>query len=521
MNGIAGESLSLTSGLAFTGPGGGPCALRNEPCHEDTDSSALTVAGLGMTNTFVRYHEASSRLDALIDLTPTPTNSSREAVRERADFRIKRLLRFLERMGNPHRGYPIVHIGGTSGKGSTSTTIAAMLHEAGYRTGLHTSPYLQTPLEKLQIDGKLIHPEAFIRIVDEFFDEHDAWMANGEEPLTYGEAWNVLIWLFFRHERVDIGVVEVGAGGRFDLTNILTPALTVITSVGIDHTNTLGSTIADIAWHKAGIIKTGVPALSTVPHPVARRIIADEAAGVGAPLTQIDLNAAIDEVTTAQDGTSWRETATGRRRTMRMPGSFQARNGQAAIEAARLLNAHGIPLPEDAIERGLLASRIPGRAEVITSDVRVLLDGAHNPEKLAALVEDVPALLPRRQGAKRIAIVGLLDAKNGEEMLRSLVPAVDVLIATAPRVLAKESKAAVQIADLARDAGFTGDMVIEPDPVKTVALALAKANSERRDCILVTGSLYLVGNVRERWFSEREIVEQRSPWPARRAMSLG
>lgn len=469
-----------------------------------------------MTSTFVRYHDASSRLDELIELTPSPTDSSREAVRQRADFRMNRTLRFLERMGNPHLDYPIVHIGGTSGKGSTSTTIAAILNEAGYTTGLHTSPYLQTALEKLQIDGKLIDPEAFVGIVDEFFVEHDRWMADGEDPLTYGEAWNVLIWLFFRHERVDIGVVEVGAGGRFDMTNILTPVLTVITSVGIDHTNTLGTTIEEIAWHKAGIIKPGVPALSTVPHPAAQRIIAAEAAAMGAPLTQVDLDTAIDDVATGQDGTNWREVDSGRRHHMRMCGSFQARNGQTAIEAARLLNANGIAVTEEAIERGLLKARIPGRAERISLEVPLLLDGAHNPEKLAALVEDMPALLPRRPGAKRIGVVGLLDAKAGDEMLRSIVPAIDVLIATAPKVLAKESKEAGQIADLARDAGFTGEVLIEMDPEKTIALALAQANPDRGDCILVTGSLYLVGNVRERWFSERDIVAHRSSWPRAR-----
>lgn len=503
---------SATTGLALTCPGSGTCALCNRTCRRDTQSS-ITIAGLGMTSTFVRYHDASSRLDALIERTPSPTDSSREAVRKRADFRMKRTLRFLERLGNPHQGYPIIHIGGTSGKGSTSTTIAAMLTEAGYRTGLHTSPYLQTPLEKLQIDGMLIDPEAFITIVDEFFAEHDAWTADDEDPLTYGEAWNALTWLFFRHEHVDIGVVEVGAGGRFDLTNILTPVLTVITSVGIDHTNTLGTTIEEIAWHKAGIIKPGVPALSTVPHPAAQVIIANEASGSGAPLSQIDLDTTIDSVVTGQEGTNWRETGNGRRHHMRMCGSFQARNGQTAIEAARLLNANGIAVSGDAIERGLLRARIPGRAELIASDVPLLLDGAHNPEKLAALVEDIPALLPMRPGAKRIGIVGLLDAKAGDEMLRSIVPAIDVLIATAPKVLAKESKAATQIADLARGAGFTGEVLIEMDPERTIALALSLADADRGDCIVVTGSLYLVGNVRERWFSEGDIVAQRSPWP--------
>lgn len=466
-----------------------------------------------MTSTFERYHEAASRLDALIDMTPTPTDTSREAVRQRAEIRMERLLRFLVRLGNPHEGRPLIHVGGTSGKGSTSTAIAAILTAAGYRTGLHTSPYLQTPLEKLQIDGKLIAPETFVIIVDEFRAEHDRWMMDGEPPLTYGEAWNALTWLFFRHEGVDIGVVEVGAGGRFDLTNILTPVLSIITSVGIDHTNTLGSTIEDIAWHKAGIIKPGIQALTTVPNPVSRVIIVDEARAQGAPLTVVDLDDAIEDMETTPQGTTWRERETGTARSMGMCGTFQARNGQTAIVAARLLDGLGISIAPDAIDRGLRQARIPGRAELINGEVKVLLDGAHNAEKLAALVADVPALLQATDGARRIGIIGLLDAKKADEMIRSVVSVIDVLIATSPQVLAKESKDAEAIARLAREAGFSGEVLVEPDASRTIDLAFEQLNVPRGDMILVTGSLYLVGNVRGRWFSERQIVSQRTPWP--------
>jgi len=465
-----------------------------------------------MTSTFERYHEAASRLDALIERTPAPADSSREAIRLRAGERMGRLRRFLARLGNPQCGYPIVHVGGTSGKGSTSTAIAAILTAAGYRTGLHTSPYLQTPAEKLQVSGQLIAPAAFASLTDEMLDAHDCWIADGEEPLTYGEAWNALTWRFFTRERVDIAVVEVGAGGRFDLTNILTPALSVITSVGIDHTQTLGDTIEEIAWHKAGIIKRGLPALSAVPHPAARRIIAKEAVAQGAPLTQLDLATQVTGVVTGPDGTTWREAATGETFHMGMCGTFQARNGATAVAAARLLRERGIRIPDEAIASGLLRARIPGRAELIADRVPVLLDGAHNPEKIAAFAVDVPVLLPSRSGARRIGIVGLLDAKQGDEMLRGIVPVIDVLIATAPRVLAKEPKDADQLAALARASGFAGPVIVEPVPARTVARALEMARTEAGDSILVTGSLYLVGNVREQWFHERDIVAGRSPW---------
>lgn len=157
-------------------------------------------------------------------------------------------------------------------------------------------------------------------------------------------------------------------------------------------------------------------------------------------------------------------------------------------------------------------ARIPGRAEFVSADGAVLLDGAHNPEKLGALAMDIPALLPRRERGRRIAVVGLLDAKKGDEMLRALVPVVDVIVATSPQVFGKASKDAEMIQSLADEVGFVGEMVVEPDPGEAITRALAMVEPGM-DQVLVTGSLYLVGNIRERWYPERAIVEQQTPWP--------
>lgn len=466
-----------------------------------------------MNHAYQRYHAAAARMDSLIDMTPSPTDTSREAVRERASYRMGRLVEFMERLGSPHIGRPVVHLGGTSGKGSTSTIIAAMLTAAGYRTGLHTSPYLQTPAEKLQVNGELISAEDYVELVEAFFAEHDGWIADGYEPLTYGEGFNALMWMFFRQQNVDVCVVEVGAGGRFDLTNILQPTLSVITSVGIDHTNTLGNTIADISWHKAGIIKSGVPVVCAVPNLEAQRIIRDEAETVGAPLLQIDLDTEIQDMHTGPDGTFWTEASTGQSHHMRMAGSFQARNGQLAITAMRTLRSSGFEIPEAAIDEGLLIARIPGRAEMINDVVPVILDGAHNAEKLAAFAADVPALLPDVPG-RRIVVAGLLDAKAGDKMIRSLVPVMDMLIATSPQVLGKDAKVTTAIRDYAEEAGFRGVIVEEPDPTVAIQMAMDAARPGE-DAIIVTGSLYLVGNVRGRWYPEEAIMKSHSSWPVR------
>ena len=460
-----------------------------------------------------RYHEATSRLEALIEATPTPTDSSREAVRERAAFRMGRLRRFLALLGNPHEGYPIVHVGGTSGKGSTSTAIAAILTAAGLNTGLHTSPYLQTPVEKLQINGQYIDVEHYIALTDTILALHEDWLASGEAALTYGEAWVALTALFFRESQVDIAVLEVGAGGRFDLTNVITPAVSVITSVGIDHTNTLGNTIPEIAWHKAGIIKPGIPSITAVTNPEALAIIVDEARLQHSNLTVIAPESDITDVFTNMQGTGWIDARSGRSYHSALRGTFQARNGATAVATIETLRGLGFHIPDEAMERGLQAARMPGRVEMVEDTCTVMLDGAHNAEKVGALAADVPHLLPVPEGGQRVAVLGVLEAKQALEMVEQLVPVIDVLVATSPQVTAKEGKLASTMAELAQQAGFHGAVWLEPEPRDAIAHAIELAGTDGQGAVLVTGSLYLIGNVRERWYREDDIVIARSSWP--------
>jgi dihydrofolate synthase/folylpolyglutamate synthase len=459
------------------------------------------------------YKQAASRLDQLIDLTPVRTDTSIEAVRERAAYRMGRLRRFLRRLGDPHVGYPIVHIGGTSGKGSTSTAVASILRAAGYRTGLHTSPYLQVPTEKLQLNGQLISAETFVRLTNVILAEHDRWLANGEEGLTYGEAWIALMALFFRDQQVDIAVVEVGAGGRFDLTNIITPTLAVITSVGIDHTNTLGSTIEQIAWHKAGIIKHGAPAISAVDVPAAQEIIRAEAQAVGTDLLELDLAHTVTGIEVARGQTSWVDARTGETFTIGLAGAFQAANGSLAVAAVRALARSGFEIGADAITEGLRGARIPGRVEYVPDRVTVLLDGAHNEDKIGALARDIPKLLPVGDSGRRIGVVGALEAKQADRMLAQLASLFDDLVATSPQVMAKASREASELAEVAERVDFRGSILVEPDPRQAIDIAIERARPDNGDAVLVTGSLYLVGNIRERWFRGDDIVESRSSWP--------
>jgi dihydrofolate synthase/folylpolyglutamate synthase len=313
-----------------------------------------------------------ARTDALIDPAPAHGKGLAE-VRARAEMRLARLRSFLAYLGNPLDRYPIVHVGGTSGKGSTSTAIAAILTAAGYRTGLHTSPYLQVATEKLSLDGRLIAGDVFADLVDELLESAERW-SGGAERLTYGELWVGLAATWFARERVDVAAIEVGAGGRFDLTNVVRPAVSAITSIGLDHTETLGPTIPEIAWHKAGIVKPGAPVVTAVTDPEAFAPIAAEAEATGSEVIRVPPFGR-DDVVVSDDGrVHWRD-GTGLTLTMSMAGRYQATNGATAVAAVRALAGRGFPVSAEALRTGLLAARVPGRFETVQASPLAILDG--------------------------------------------------------------------------------------------------------------------------------------------------
>ncbi len=468
-----------------------------------------------------RYRSAVARTDALIERSNTPEGKTPAEIRARAEMRLRRVRRFLAWLGDPQAAYPIVHVGGTSGKGSTSVAIAAILSAGGYKVGLHTSPYLQVATEKLQVGGRLIDPQVFADLVDEALEGHDAWRrAHPEEDrLTYGEIWVALLATYFRREQVDLAVIEVGAGGRFDLTNVVQPVAAVVTSVGLDHTVTLGETIPEIAWHKAGIIKAGASAVTAVTDPVALAVIVDEAARVGTPLVRVVEGESFEVVEASPGGTTWRElraVSSGARVAdsplPAPPGRFQATNAAIAVATVRELASRGFPVTEDAIRMGLASARLPGRFERVPDGVPVVLDGAHNPDKVAALAENLPGLVAAGLARRLVVVLGALEAKRHEEMVRALGDQAAEIVTTSASVLAKRGATAAALAQTARSVGFRGRLTVEPEPTAALAHALERARLDS-GAVLVTGSLYLVGTLRARWYPDEAVVLERTPWP--------
>ncbi|MDI3341460.1 MAG: Mur ligase family protein [Sphaerobacter sp.] len=457
-----------------------------------------------------RYQWAADYINGLIQRPPTPPpGTPLEAIRARALARMDRLRDFLAFLGNPQDRYRVAHIGGTSGKGSTAAMLAGILRAAGYRVGLHVSPYLQVETEKLQIDGHLLSGARFADHVESIAAAVARWVQTGREPLTYGEFWVALTLWAFACEGVDWAVVEVGAGGRFDLTNVLLADVAVITSVGLDHVATLGETIPEIAWHKAGIIKPGRPVVTTVDDPAALDVIGREAGALNAPLTHLMPERDFQVLASDASGTRLLDLPSGSVIHVPLPGDFQGANAAAAIAAARALRdlPRG-PIDIATIAAGVASTRFPGRMEIVQQHPRVVLDGAHNPDKMASLVSNLDRL---GRPSRRIVVFGCLDSHDYVTMARLVARAADEVIVTAPSATQRANAPTQVLADTIAAAGRPVRVVVEPEEAITAALARARPEDE----VVATGSLYLVGAVREHWYPSADIVLACNSWPDR------
>lgn len=380
-------------------------------------------------------------------------------------FGLERMQRALDALGRPDQAFDVLHVGGTNGKGSTCAMAAAALSAAGHRVGLYTSPHLVRFNERIQVAGEEISDAKLGARVAEIRQRcpwHDATVEG--ERLTYFEFATLAALLHFAAEGVDVAVVEVGLGGRLDATSAITPRVTAVARIGLDHTQLLGETIERIAVEKAGIFKPGVPAVVHARQPPgALETLRAEAERRGAPFVQ----AAPD----------WAGPVA-------LPGAHQRGNAGLAAAALRELARQGVAVAEEAIARGIGTARWPGRLESLGG---VLLDGAHNPDGAAALAAALRALHPGRPVE---LVFGVLSDKDVGGMLRALAPAARRLHVVAP--VSPRGRDAAEVAALAATFGVPADVH------GGIAAALACARDAARDgaLVCVAGSLYLVGEAR-------------------------
>jgi dihydrofolate synthase/folylpolyglutamate synthase len=427
----------------------------------------------------------------------------------------------LRRWGDPHLRYPIAHITGTSGKGSTSAMLASILRAAGHHTGLHTSPYLQAFTEKIRLDDAYLSIPELADLVDELRVHAAAMEAAGVHgPPSYFEATvGIALTAFARHE-MDAAVVEVGIGGRHDSTNVLTPRVSVITNVGFDHTGILGHTLHDIAYQKAGIIKSGIPAVTAATAPDALAVIRFEAEAYGAPLTTVHVNDA-DAPPDAMRATIHALGPEGATFTLRhgdwqladahirMLGAHQVTNAATAVAAARVLDASGLTVPDEAIRAGLENAFFPGRLEVMQSGPdmpTVVIDGAHNPDKARSLVAALGALFPDR---RVVLVLGMVADKDTAAVLDVVAPIAAAIVTTQAPIINRAVTPAAELAAQIRARGVPAEA--EPDPEAAVAAALDRAGPD--DLVCITGSLYLVGAVRRRWIATDDVAVRATSLP--------
>lgn len=429
-------------------------------------------------------------------------------------FHLGRMFDLLERLGNPHQQYRVIHIAGTKGKGSTAALIASSLHSAGYKTGFYTSPHLQEYTERIQVDGEEISRVDFAALVEKL-KPHAAQV----EQITTFELTTALAFMYFAQQQVDVAVVEVGLGGRLDATNVVAPLVSVITSLSYDHTAVLGNTLAEIAGEKAGIIKPGRPIVLAPQREEARLVVERVAQERAAPLTQVgrdylfapgvhnldgqsllvwskEEQAQVDAFIESGGITDWHPV----RLTIPLLGFHQVENAATAYTTLLVAREEGLVIPDAAIRAGFWSVRWPGRFEVLRRNPPVIVDSAHNRDSALKLRLALDDYLP---GQPIILIFGASEDKDAFGMFTELMPRVSRVIATQsvhPRAMEP-----VRLVELAHQ--FGRQAVALPTVEAALEHALDLAGGET--AVVITGSIFIAAAGREAWRVRMKSVNNR------------
>lgn len=397
------------------------------------------------------------------------------------------ILQILKRLSNPHQRYRTVHIAGTNGKGSTAALVAALLQAQGYRVGLYTSPHLVDFSERIRINGVPIAHDAVADLTEKISQLSSL---NSHLSLTFFEFTTAMAFLYFAESSIHLAVIEVGMGGRFDATNVITPLVSVITNIDYDHQAYLGNSLAQIASEKAGIIKTAVPAVTAAEDDEALGVIAKVCRERGSSLYRLGQDFHIDGVSPEEF------TYRGIRHpwpalSMKLLGRHQLRNAACALAAAEILSDQGFELSETSIREGLRSASWEGRLEPIETPegLLILLDGAHNLSG-ARVLRDFLLELKAKRGGRLFLVFGIMRDKDIPAVLGELVPLADSVVLTRP-----DYHRAASLGDL-EIAARPFDVPLALRQRVSEAVEFAKSVAGPGDCILITGSLFTVGEAR-------------------------
>lgn len=409
-----------------------------------------------------------------------------------------RCQKLLDRLGNPERRLQYVHVTGTSGKGSTVALLQSVLVAAGLRVGAYTSPHITTPLERIQIQGKLLPLDLWLEGLSRLKPLVDADYRLGPEGIpSYQTLLFALSLWAFAQAGVELAIIEVGIGGRLDTTNLIPPPLlAMVTEVGLDHTEILGPDIPTIARDKAGIFKAGSHGLSMSRRPEALAVLEAEAAQVRIPLWHPGRGLEERQEEGGLRVTTPLGTLGGLR--VGLSGQHQQENAVGVVAAAQRLRAGGLAISDDAIREGLRTAFLPCRCEEVNLPGGVLLlDMAHNADKAAGLV----AHWKQYWGPGGAVVVGISQGKDVDAMLQSLASVFDDILLTRPLDVARPMYSPWHLQQRASALGIDARVFIDP----TDALVYAFSRTPR---VAITGSTYLVGEMRRLFASEAEVMAE-------------
>ncbi|HEX7056246.1 MAG TPA: folylpolyglutamate synthase/dihydrofolate synthase family protein [Bacilli bacterium] len=412
---------------------------------------------------------------------------------------LKRMNWLMDKLNHPERSLKFIHVAGTNGKGSVCAYIAEVLRQAGFSVGTFNSPYIEQYTDRICVNGEHIAESVLLQIANQIKPLADE-IAEGElGPLTMFEVTTTLALVYFaRHAYPDFVVWEAGLGGRLDCTNIVYPLVSVITNIGHDHMDVLGETLAQVAAEKAGIIKSGVPVVSAASQPEAVAAIAEAARQKKSTLYLAGREFSWRTNDTKENEQSFAFACPFRSLPgvmITMNGLHQVENAAVALMTLEVLRQYyAVVVDEENIREGMRATKWKGRLEMIAQNPRILLDGAHNPEGAEALAKTLKNVY---RYEKLRLMVGMVANKNHREFLRHILPLVDTLIVTEPDYHRK--KPAAEFAAIVRElepelCRESFAMSVEPDWRK--ALELLQAHTGERDLAVVTGTLYMVADVR-------------------------
>lgn len=416
-------------------------------------------------------------------------------------FGLENIKWILNLIGNPHKTLKSIHVAGTNGKGSVASMLSCILKKEGYRVGKYTSPHLVSFTERITIDEEEIKEEEIVELtafIRKIIEREDA-----ERFFTFFDFTTAMAFEYFARQKVDIAIIEVGMGGRLDSTNVLSPFACVITNIGLDHTEHLGNDIKKIASEKAGIIKEATPVV-TGAEGTARTIIEQIAQTCKSPVYSFGKDFRISKIS---DGLMNYYGLKGHIKDIRvnLSGDHQLINAAIALCVTEVISEQGFKLKEASIRNGLSNVTWHGRLEIVKEKPAVILDGAHNPEGMHALSAYFESHYTEK---RKILIFGVMKDKAYKKMLEEIVPLMDVLIFTKPdmeRALPPEVLETLMLSNKLDDVRKKSRPDTRIHNLKTVfythnvkdALWRAKSIADDNDLILITGSLYTIGEAKQ------------------------